>query len=534
MNGLQTVRVIVVDDDFSEVEPLLRGLSRLGIGALYFNGRELPTAPFSGIRLVFLDLHLSAASGGTHGAILETIGVLSQLIPNSKGEIGIICWTKHPDEVNDLNAKLKERWAAFEPAFVLGLSKADFLKPAEDPFARLTVKIEELFAATEKQLAPAASDGLMTRVLETLESTKGQLRKAVLDCAAVGTEYSQANVEALRASIEKILGDRRGSRLLWEWEQAVHNAASDTTSLVHDIANDRKEGETRDDALLTVLASLARAAGASAATTPAGAAASLFEGMNPIHADFLDQLASAAKTGAPHYQALLDAVQSVRSLSALQVAQTNAAILTAKLFEGSTHFQPGNLYIADAEKPDGCPHILCKIERFELGYGLLKTSKSEKWNKLASEIKDGPKKGYTPDQVEALRAEQQTEEDELLRKVLGECLCGVVEVSPACDFANKKFTPARFVGCLLVPESLEKAIRSGEFIRRVYPITLNARKGAWHLLLNSRFMFGVSNPTNQIKTMPLVRIRLPLLIDIQAWLAAQGARPGHIAIAQPD
>ena len=68
MTGLQTSRVIVVDDDPTEVEGLLRGLSSIRIGALYFNGdpEELPKAPIDGIRLVFLDLHLVAGAGDSH------------------------------------------------------------------------------------------------------------------------------------------------------------------------------------------------------------------------------------------------------------------------------------------------------------------------------------------------------------------------------------------------------------------------------------------------------------------------------------
>jgi hypothetical protein len=264
--------------------------------------------------------------------------------------------------------------------------------------------------------------------------------------------------------------------------------------------------------------------------TPASAAANLFEGVNPIHADFLDQLASNTTGDAVHYQHLLEALQSGKNLNPLQRAQTNAAILTAKIPAGSTRLQPGNIYLADTHAGAGCPHALCKIEKFELGYGLLNPADNAACKDLAHKIQGQKKLGLSPEEVEKLKAHLQNERDGLLKELLTKCQAGVLEVTPSCDFNNKKFTPARFVGCLLVPNDHKDRIHDGDFVRRISSVTLPSIDGVWHILLNSRFMFGVSNPSAQIKTTPLVRLRLPLLIDIQAWLAAQGARPGYVAV----
>ena len=96
---------------------------------------------------------------------------------------------------------------------------------------------------------------------------------------------------------------------------------------------------------------------------------------------------------------------------------------------------------------------------------------------------------------------------------------------PVPEFAG------RFIGCVLVPDALKNNIEDkGDFTMRLKPLSLPGKIGIWHVVLNSRFVFGVSNPHSLIKAPPLVRIRLPLLIDIQAWFAAQSARPGHIAV----
>jgi hypothetical protein len=528
MNGLQTARVIIVDDDFTEVEPLLRGLSTLGIGCAYFSGdeRELPYSPLAGIRLVFLDLHLIAGAGTGHGMLSNTVGVLTRLIPEKKGEVGIVCWTKHSEDQRELESLLKERVPALEPAFLLCLSKRDFLPVARDAFAALIEKLDAMFdnaAGTGQEADGAAMKGISSSLRDAMI---GAIREAS-DTTAAG---EGAKVDALRDQIEKMLNELRGSRLIWEWEQAVHNAAGDTSSLLHGISDARKEGESRENALMAVFASLARAAGGDSITTPAAAAASLFEGMNPLHADFLDQVASNIAGSAPHYTFLLDALQANHSLNPLQKAQTNAAILTAKIPESVVQFQPGNLYIADPAAADGCPHELCKIEKAELAYGLIEPKPDGDCKALILKIQSWKKLKLTSEEVEKFKEELRTRLEALRQESLVKCLAAVLEVTPACDFANKRFTPARFVGCLVVPNDCEDKILEPEFVRRLKPLTLHCKDGNWHLLLNSRFMFGLSNPRVRIKTPPLVRIRLPLLIDIQAWLAAQGARPGYIAV----
>jgi len=534
MIGLQTARVVVVDDEFSEVEALLRGLSNLRIGALYFNGdnNELPSEPLAGVRLVFLDLHLLSASGGGHTVLANTIGVLAQLVPAKKGETGIICWTKHPEEKEEFEEMLRERFADMEPAFVLALPKKDFISTPSDTFTHLVANIESIFTAAEKNLSLLADVSPQTDGAESSfwSPFKEQVLNTMRTYCETSPQSATADLDALRGKIEEIFGSLPGSRLVWEWEQAVHDAATSTTSLLHEVACARRSGETREKAIMTVLSSLAIAAGGSAAKTPGGAVGSLFEGVNPIHADFLDQLASSTETVEPHHEILSSAVQASSPLTLIQSAQTNAAILTGKIPNNSSQFQPGNLYLADAEKPDGCPHALCKIEKFELGYGLLKSPKNDDWNKLNSQIKEGLKNGLNQAGIDTLLSQQKAVDDDILRVLLNECLSGVVEVTPACDYASKKFMPAKFVSCLIVPNKYEKLIRSGDFIRRIKPMTLHTKDGIWHLLLNSRFMFGVSNPFGEIKTVPLLRIRLPLLIDIQAWLAAQGARPGYISV----
>lgn len=51
-------KVVIVDDRFQEILPLINILNKNAISVIYYSGRasELPIKPLHGIRLFFLDL----------------------------------------------------------------------------------------------------------------------------------------------------------------------------------------------------------------------------------------------------------------------------------------------------------------------------------------------------------------------------------------------------------------------------------------------------------------------------------------------
>jgi hypothetical protein len=281
--------------------------------------------------------------------------------------------------------------------------------------------------------------------------------------------------------------------------------------------------------MMSVFASLVIGAGGSAVTDNAACACSFSEGLNPIHSDFLEQFSRNPSAEGEHYSALLEKVLLSPKLDPGKRAQINSAILTAKT--QSSAFQPGNLYIpTDDPTICGCPHKICALNKYAFVSEMLLPKYEKKHNELKLSLKakasaDWPKE--KSDEVEAAIGSIEWSEFENL---YSETIMGLLEISPACDFSNKDFAPARLIGCLLVPDRIQNRIAKGDFIRRIKPIMLPEKPGIWHILLNSRNVFGISNPKERIATAPIIRIRLPLLIDIQAWFAAQSARPGHIAV----
>ena len=82
MIGLKTSRVVVVDDQPTESVPIMKILSKLGVGALYFEGNlsELPSNPINGIRVVFIDMDLLGRGGEANAVVGNTVAVLERIV----------------------------------------------------------------------------------------------------------------------------------------------------------------------------------------------------------------------------------------------------------------------------------------------------------------------------------------------------------------------------------------------------------------------------------------------------------------------
>ncbi len=534
MNALCSTRVVVVDDEFSEAEPLIRGLSKLGIGSIYYNGviEELPQSPLSGIRLVFLDLHLTVASAGSHATLNATIGVLTKILRCTKGEVGIVCWTKHPEEKDDFESLLKERLDKFESAFLICIPKNEFFREKISLLeTKLFAGVNQTFKSFFSQLGAHSDERIGDFCKENhVDDWEKNIGDVFKDAEGIGLAPHHFDISNLSARIEGAISDKHASRLIWDWEQKVHDAASSATSLLYEIARDDLP-EGADDDMLRLLAALVFGAGGSSVSDVSSSAASLFEGLNPIHSDFLDQFARQPAENEAYYLALLKKVLEGKALMGKRQAQVNSALLTAKILNENNRFEPGNLYLPASEADAaGCPHSFCQIEMRQLADGMLSPKNDTACYELKRKIDGHKKLELTPEQVSQLKNELHSARETLFENRLRNCMLGLLEISPACDFSNKKYRPARFIGCLLVPDCCVNEIQEGDFIRRLKPMLLPNMEGIWHILLNSRFVFGVSNPTKKISTVPLVRVRLPLLIDLQAWFASQAARPGHISV----
>ena len=93
-------RVVLIDDEYDEAQPLMEALAKHSIPYLYFDGdvSRLPSEPLAGIRFVFLDIVLQGMEGQDDKTKASGItGRLRRIISDSNGPYVIIFWTHHKE-----------------------------------------------------------------------------------------------------------------------------------------------------------------------------------------------------------------------------------------------------------------------------------------------------------------------------------------------------------------------------------------------------------------------------------------------------
>lgn len=129
-------RVVIIDDKFGEVLPLIRILSRERVAVTYFSGKEkeLPDEPFTDVRIVFLDIVLEGVDLLDDKTIISTLtNVVGRIVSKENGPFVLAVWAKKSDSESNIVKRIKE--ALREKGFYtidVDLEKTSFFKREKD------------------------------------------------------------------------------------------------------------------------------------------------------------------------------------------------------------------------------------------------------------------------------------------------------------------------------------------------------------------------------------------------------------------
>lgn len=239
-------RYVAIDDDLSELEPLVEALHRIGAPCVgfHFDPPRLPEPKlFAGIRILFTDLHLikgAAAPTQNYDAIAQ---IIDSCVPKAHGPYLLVLWTSHEEERQALAERLQVTMGHAPeklPLAVLGLGKEHFRKgdgwdgPALEEAIRAQVaEIPQLAALMiwERDVLAAANStlalvgGLVPVADRTLGGYAAGLDRALslLASAAAGESNARSDPRgAVSYALAPLLADRiinqgdpHGSAALW-------------------------------------------------------------------------------------------------------------------------------------------------------------------------------------------------------------------------------------------------------------------------------------------------------------------------------
>jgi hypothetical protein len=447
MRILQTARICVIDDEPKEYLPLIHALSRLGLGCLHIDGtrvEELPDKPIAGLRLVFLDMHLGT-TGDANQVAAHTASVFAKVVSQTSGPTLVVFWTKHNDYVDAFKSRLLQKWPNY--------------------LGRL------VFARMEKPIPEKSID-----------------------------------VAQLQAAIQSFLTDNAPLDVLWDWEQAVHDAATATTSALAGLAVVRADVKPDDNearmgtkvrSAFKFLLRLILDASAGRNATKESARKDLFLGLAPLHSDRLENNSTEAADSTA--QLLLKEKPS--EPTAAECAEINAMLLIAPVDEEVRRLCPGSMHTFT----DGA---------------MFQETFFQAWPDIAAKIFD-PNKTQPDERMELLKL----------------CHPILLEVSADCDYAQRKRPVPRLLTGVLVPSAVVRQIEEqGKFNPAAYihhcaTVNLQVPRGQWRPIFNSHYTFSVCQPSSLGWLQPIGRLRSGALDELRHWLAAHSNRPGYISVS---
>lgn len=126
-----TNSALIIDDKESDIEGLRDLLDSKDVWVKHLLPKDLMTTskPLKNRKIIFLDLYVSETSSDLKGNIAEIRKILANIIGMDYGTYGIVLWSAHTNEIDDLKAKIQLDADKYTlPAFIVGLDKTSYIK----------------------------------------------------------------------------------------------------------------------------------------------------------------------------------------------------------------------------------------------------------------------------------------------------------------------------------------------------------------------------------------------------------------------
>jgi len=127
---------LVIDDKPSDVNNLINVLENKGVAVTFFEPDNIKGGPeLKNRKVIFLDLYLDKTSTELKGHIAKIRKILKEKIGKNFGTYGIVLWSAHTDEIDQLQEKIqidKNNNEYTQPMFLVGLDKTKYIRNGGD------------------------------------------------------------------------------------------------------------------------------------------------------------------------------------------------------------------------------------------------------------------------------------------------------------------------------------------------------------------------------------------------------------------
>jgi len=321
--------VCVIDDEKDDYEPLLAILNECFVGAIHLLGSSdcVPPEPFKGLRLIFLDLHLTAAIG--KNAASHTANIFLKTVATVSAPLIVVIWSKYASDISSGEEETES----------------------------------DLFKRTLLDAAPGFKDRLIFVEME----------KPKVD------DRPQDWRDQLKAQIQTSLRDHQAIEVMWSWNELVMESCAEVSRDMTSQAASSGLSRSLQDNLKDAMRRLAEAH-SQGDFGPMTAPSHLVALLNQLLVDQLEHPSGIARI-APHGDWL-----GVKSTSAPLVGfagRMNGLLLTSELGDGAAIYAPGTVFRIKSAEGFECAFGKKVNELLEEWVGPTKKVKYQAWLKDA-------------------------------------------------------------------------------------------------------------------------------------------------------
>lgn len=482
---LEGLRAVVIDDKYEEVKELFSALDKKGISYNYYSDTSnFPLKKLTGVRLVFLDFDLfNDPMLEIKNIVSNIINLMKNIISKENGPYVLVIWAKDDDgapilDYDDVLLKLKEN-----------MPKANMPLPF--------LILEDFDKSDIKDDARS--------ILKTIEK-KFDLKKII----NILIQWEKFGHEALNETLKHFIGENEGCNNLGEFmEQVDKKIKKDFYNL--SVADLGKKNVSEKD-LGSIKSSLKLLN-------------LFFKENSDKRIDSFDKYElSVAK----------EICSNKEDYSEKEKSKMNAFFSLDKLKEKG--IKPGSFYaIKISEKDDFKDNDFLDLKIMDnkgnnhniiLNHFDLENIKEKIFDKIFNET------SYRKDLGEDIKEENVELPKEQLTEIVNrfkqhqckKCIPIICEITPSCDYSQKKWKSSKFVMGFLSPSEIPILANSRylsnplliEFDGKMYNIILNAN---YTLHINFKYLEEIN---------VLFRARKDFLSTIQHWFASHSSRPGKI------
>jgi len=458
-------RVIIIDDVHKQAMPLILALSKYNISSTYFDAKKenLPVEKIKDVRVVFLDLNLNSGqqlNWETEKSIIQQ-NIIAIISPNTPYLLFV--WSVNEGvHFEDLKGLFENELREYKPI-------APLIKMEKDQIFKQDIE----------------GDSIEWNLANSIEETFSLIENKINE--------GLSKID----SLEVILA----------WENIVNESSSEITNEISLLTSGKAN---QNEELKYIYFKLAESMWGRQLNSNTNEIAE--KAINVFNNLLIDKLEFKINKGLNLY--LINNITPPKTFSDFDKAIFNTKLLLN--FHDKEGVFPGNCYEILAEEINKPPYsgliadsLLIPLVNQEF-YNSLNASPAETDDQI-KEFKDSHRKEYAQF------------EKSIRDAVKKEAKYVLIEVSPMCDFAQKKWKLSRVCPAILWNYNQKKYIAKSDNLY-VSPLILLSDQ-YYHMVIDLRYFTSI--PLDQYKTaIPLFNLKHSFLTDIQSYLSRHTNRPG--------